>query len=59
MKNKIEKISTKDLIEELSKRTGTQKLWIEPYQTIEILIDNKKQDLHIVEGPARLVLVYD
>lgn len=59
MKNKIREIPTKDLIEELSKRTGTQELWIEPYQTIEVLIENKKQDLHIGEGPARLVLVYD
>lgn len=59
MENKIEYISTKDLVEELSKRTGTQELWIKPYQTIEISIDNKKQDLHIVEGPAKLVLVYD
>lgn len=59
MEEKLKNISTKELIEELSERTGTQQLWIEAYQTIEISINNKKQDLHISEGPARLILVYD
>ena len=55
----LEDYSTKELVEEIIKRTGTQHMCVKPYEKISIEIDNKKQDLHVNEGPAKIVLIYD
>lgn len=55
----MEGISTKELIEELSKREGVQHVWVKPYEEVNLIINDKKQNLQIKEGPARILLIYD
>jgi hypothetical protein len=55
----LKEYKTKELLEEIIRREGTQHICIQPYEKITIEINNKKQNLHLYEGPARIVLVYD
>lgn len=57
--NELSKYSTKELVEELQNREAVQHLWVEPYESISINIGQQKQDLHITEGPGRILCVYD
>lgn len=55
----MEEISTKELIEELLKREAIQHFWIKPYEKVSLIISDKKQNLQVNEGPARILLIYD
>jgi len=49
-------ISTKELVEELSKREAVEKTTIAPYQEYKIIIDGKE----IVDtGPAVILKIWD
>lgn len=50
--------STRQLVNELSKRLAVKEIIVEPYERFEILT-NVKQDLPITIGPARILVVYD
>lgn len=55
----MEDIKTVELVEELTKREGVQHIWVNPYNEVELVINHKKQDLHISKGPARILVIYD
>lgn len=38
----LSKISTKELVEELSKREGVDKIIVEPYQEYKIIVDGNE-----------------
>ena len=48
-KEELKKINTCDLVEELSKRTGVEKIQIEPYKKVDIK----------AEGPIVILKVID
>ena len=50
---------TCELIEELSKREGIQELNVDPYNNLEVLINHKKQVLENVQGPMKILIVWD
>ncbi len=55
----IKKFTTEDLVEELKTREAVQHIFTEPYKKIELLVDNKKQDLQMNEGPVNILIVWD
>lgn len=52
----LSKVSTKDLVEELSKREAVEKITVEPYKTYEIVTENQRM---AEEGPAVLLRIWD
>ena len=52
----LSKISTADLVQELSKREGVEEFMLEPYQQIKIVVGDKT---HIDYGPAVILKIQD
>ena len=52
----LSKVSTKDLVEELSKREAVEKIMVEPYKPYEIVTENQRMT---EEGPAVLLRIWD
>lgn len=50
------KVSTKDLVEELSKREEVEKIIVEPYKPYEIVTENRRMT---EEGPVVLLRIWD
>lgn len=48
----LKDISTKDLSEELEKREGISRIWVEPYEKIEV-------GGFVVDGPAIILIDKD
>ena len=55
----MEKLSTKDLVEELSKREAVQEIVVEPYDKFEIKIKDQSLTLDIDSGPCRILVIWD
>lgn len=52
----VEKYNTKELHDELIKRGGVDTYFIEPYQKIEVVLQNEKIQ---IEGPTTILVIAD
>lgn len=55
----MNKINTKDLVEELSKREAVQEFIFEPYDEFEIKVKDQSLKLDIDSGPCIILAIWD
>ena len=56
---KCNDVSTKGLVEILSKREGVQEIDVRPYESILIKIKDHIQELEIDGGPCKILIIWD
>lgn len=64
IKRDLSAYSTKDLTDELARRTGVREIVVEPYETVEIWKEKPSADgvpgsVEIITGPARILVNVD
>lgn len=52
----LSNFSTKELVEELSKREAVEKITVEPYEQYSITVEEQKAN---VEGPVVILRIWD
>ena len=56
IKMDLSNFSTKELVEELSKREAVEKITVEPYEQYSITVEEQKAN---VEGPVVILRIWD
>ena len=59
MMDVLSDVSTRDLVEELSKREGVKEIVAEPYQEFDLNLGGNRVEEIPDSGPARILVVWD